>query len=312
MSYTNSLKKPSATLKKRLKKHWFLYVLFLPIAVYYLIFHYMPIIMGVIISFKDLKIGNTITNAEWVGLKNYIHIVTESYMLKLIRNTIEISLLKLAFGFLPPIILAIMLFDMTKHIYKRLCQTVLYIPHFFSWVIIYGLVFAFFSSGTGFVNIFLDRIGIGRVDFLTSVRWFRPLLVASSIWKNVGWSSILYIAALTSINTELYEAAKIDGAGPLRRIIYITVPGILPIIGFVLTLSISSILGTDFEQILMFYNAAVYDVADVIDTWVYRIGLGKMQYSIGSAVGLMKALASMVLIVTGNKISRRLSGRGIW
>jgi putative aldouronate transport system permease protein len=122
----------------------------------------------------------------------------------------------------------------------------------------------------------------------------------------------LYIAALTSINTELYEAAKIDGAGPLRRIIYITVPGILPIIGFVLTLSISSILGTDFEQILMFYNAAVYDVADVIDTWVYRIGLGKMQYSIGSAVGLMKALASMVLIVTGNKISRRLSGRGIW
>lgn len=301
----------SGTLYKRIKKHWILYALFSIIAAYYILFCYIPIGMGIMISFKDFRIGNTIASAEWAGLSNYKFILKDPYILKVIRNTAEISILRLGLGFLPPVVLAIMLFDITANKLKRVSQTIVYIPHFFSWVIVYGIVYAFFS-GAGFFNVVLVELGLDRINFLMSEKWFRPLLVGSAIWKELGWGTIIYLAALTSVNPELYESAYMDGAGPLRRIYHITIPSILPMISFVLTMSIGNILNVDFEQILLFYNSAVYDVADVIDTWVYRVGLGKMQYSIGSAVALMKAFVSMLLIIIANHSSRRLSGRGIW
>ena len=186
-----------------------------------------------------------------------------------------------------------------------------YIPHFFSWVIIYGIVFAFFS-GNGLVNGAIDFFGGEKTDFLTSSKAFLPLLIGSQIWKEAGWSTILYFAALTSVNTELYEAAKIDGAGPIQRIKAVTLPAMMPVITFSLIMALGNILNNDFEQILLFYNSAVYDVADTIDTWVYRVGLGKMQYGIGSAVSMMKAVVSLVLIVSANTFSKRTTGRGMF
>jgi len=293
-------------------KHRFLYVMFLPIVAYYLLFNYIPLIMGVIMSMQDYKIGATLSNAKWVWLDNYRMVFTNKEILRAVRNTVTISLLKLAFGFAPPIILALCLFDIINHLYKRFTQTIVYIPYFFSWVIVYGVFWAFFSTGTGVVNQVIFAITGQRINFFLDNKWFLFLLVLSSIWKYVGWGSILYLAALTSVNVELFEAAKIDGCSPIKRVWYITLPSIFPIISFVLTLNIGSILTSDFEQILMFYNTQVLDVADVISTWVYRIGLNKFKYSLGAAVGILNGVISMILIMFGNQISRKISGRGLW
>ena len=293
-------------------KHRFLYILFIPIAAYYLLFNYVPLVMGVTMSFQDFKIGNNLFTAKWAGTANYVTIFTNKAIVQSIRNTLTISMLKLAFGFIPPIILAICLFDISSRLYKRVSQTIVYIPHFFSWVIVYGIFFAFFSSGSGLVNQIVEFFTGYRINFFLDKNWFMFLLIFSSIWKSIGWSSILYMAALTSVSTELFEAAKIDGCGPFKRVWYITIPCILPIISFVLTLSIGSILTSDFEQILMFYNTQVYSVSDVISTWVYREGLSKFKYSLGAAVGILNGAVSVVLIVCGNMLSRRISGRGMW
>jgi len=293
-------------------KHRFLYIMFIPIAAYFIVFHYIPLVMGVIISFQDFKIGNNLFTAKWAGLANYAAIFRNKEILQSIRNTLMISLLKLAFGFLPPIILAICLFDIRNFLYKRISQTIVYIPHFFSWVIVYGIFWAFFSTGSGVINLMIEKITGGRINFFMSPGWFLFLIVFSSIWKSVGWGSILYMAALTSVNTELFEAARLDGCGPFKRVWYITIPSIMPIIGFVLTISIGGILGSDFEQILMFYNTQVYSVGDVIPTWVYREGLSHFKYSLGSAVGMLNGIVGVCLIVLGNKLSRKLSGRGMW
>ena len=172
---------------------------------------------------------------------------------------------------------------MTSAKYKRVCQTFVYIPHFFSWVIMYGIVFAFFS-GNGMINNIIAALGGRKQDFLMDASLFRSLLVGSQVWKGAGWGTILYFAAMTNVNPELYEAAKIDGAGPIARTRAVTLPAMMPVVTFSLIMALGSILNNDFEQVLMFYNSAVYSVGDIIETWVYRVGLGKMQYSVGSAV----------------------------
>ena len=293
-------------------KHRYLYVIFLPIAVYYIIFNYIPLLMGAVMSFQDFRIGNNLFTAKWIGFQNYITIFTNSEILRAIRNTLVISLLKLLFGFVPPIILAVCLFDIRSGIYKRVTQTIVYIPHFFSWVIVYGIFWAFFSTGSGVINLALEKLTGTRVNFFLSPGWFLFLIVFSSIWKSIGWGSILYLAALTGVNTELFEAAKLDGCGPFKRAWYITIPSILPIICFVLMISIGSILGSDFEQMLMFYNTQVYNVSDIIPTWIYREGLSRFRYSLGAAVGILNGIVSVFLITLGNSLSRKLSGRGMW
>ncbi|MDY4668754.1 MAG: ABC transporter permease subunit [Oliverpabstia sp.] len=296
---------------KQMKRYRVLYVILGIAIVYYFIFLYIPIFWGFIISFKDMKVGSTIAGAEWVGLENYKYVFTNPEIFKLVKNTLVISFARLIFTFFPPIILTIAIFDLHWKKFQKFSQTMVYIPHFFSWVIIYGIVFAFFS-GNGFVNGVIDLFGGQKTDFMTSSNAFLPLLIGSQIWKEAGWSTILYFAALTSVNTELYEAAKIDGAGPIQRIKAVTLPAMMPVITFSLIMALGNILNNDFEQILLFYNSAVYDVADTIDTWVYRVGLGKMQYGVGSAVSMMKAVVSLILIVSANTFSKRTTGRGMF
>lgn len=295
----------------RLKKYRALVPFVIIGIVYYFIFNYIPIIWGFIISLKDFKVGSTISGAPWVGLKNYIEVIQNPEMKKLLINTLRISVARLVFTFFPPILLTLVIFDIKSVVFKKVSQTIVYVPHFFSWVIIYGIVYAFFC-GTGFVNAALGKMGLASYDFLTSKNAFVPLIVGSQVWKEAGWSTILYFAALTGINPELFEAAKLDGAGPIVRIRIISLPTMLPVISFSLIMALGNILNNDFEQILLFYNASVYEVADIIDTWVYRVGLGRMQYSIGSAVSMMKGVISMLLVLGSNKLSRKLTGRGMF
>lgn len=299
------------SLLHRIKKYRLLWPVVIIAVVYYFIFQYIPIIWGFLISFKDMKVGSTIAGADWVGLENYRYVLSDPVMLKLVKNTLTISVARLVCTFIPPIFLTIIIFDLRNSRFKKISQTLVYIPHFFSWVIIYGIVYAFFC-GTGFVNAVITSMGGSNVDFLTSSKAFVPMIVGSQIWKEAGWSTILYFAALTGVNPELYEAAKIDGAGPLSRIKAVTLPAMLPVITFSLIMAIGNILNNDFEQILMFYNASVYDVADIIDTWVYRVGLGRMQYGVGAAVSMMKAVVSLILILSSNAASKKISGRGMF
>ncbi|MCI9231067.1 sugar ABC transporter permease [uncultured Acetatifactor sp.] len=304
-------KKKPGHIKRQLKRYSVLYVILLLAIVYYFVFMYVPLIWGVEISFKDMKIGSTIQDAPWVGWKNYKYFFQNKSMLKLLRNTLIISINSMIWGFLPPILLTIAIFDLRSKKYQKFCQTMVYIPHFFSWVIIYGIVFAFFS-GNGFVNGIIRALGGTEVGFLTSKKAFLPLLIGTQIWQSVGWSTILYFAALTSVDTELYDAAKIDGAGPIQRIRAVTFPAMKPVITFSLIMSLGGVLGTNFEQIMMFYNSALYDVADVIDTWVYRVGLGQMQYGYGTATSMMRSVVGLVLMVSANTISKKVSGRGMF
>lgn len=297
--------------KKAWQRYWALYLMLLVIVAYYLVFHYTPIAMGVMMAFKDVKLGMSIMDAPWVGWENFVYVVQDPEILRVVGNTLILSCMRLFWGFWPPIVLAIMIFDLTSAAYKRVCQTIVYIPYFFSWVVVYGVVFAFFS-GNGMINNVLNALGFGKQEFLMNAGAFRWLLVGSQVWKGVGWGTILYFAAMTGVNPELYEAAKLDGAGPIQRTRVVTLPAMMPVITFSLIMSLGQILNNDFEQVLLFYNSAVYSVGDIIETWVYRVGLGKMQYSVGSAVSLLKAIIGMMLILVANSFSRKVTGRGMW
>ena len=297
--------------KQAWSRYWVLYIMLFVIMAYYCLFHYYTIYLGVQMAFRKVTLGMAIMDAKWVGLDNFRKVFKNKEVVQTVINTLRMSVFRLVWTFWPPIVLAIMLFDLTSAAYNRICQTQVYIPHFFSRVVVYGIVYAIFAN-TGLLNNLFDTVGISRIDFLTDPKKFIPMIVGSQIWKGAGWGTILYFAAMTNVNPELYEACKIDGAGPLRRTWVVTLPEMLPVVSFSLIMSLSSILSNDFEQVLLFYNPAVYSVGDIIDTWVYRVGLLNTQYSIGSAVSLMKAIVSMVLIVSANYVSRRLSGRGMW
>ncbi|WP_261800226.1 sugar ABC transporter permease [Paenibacillus sp. PAMC21692] len=296
---------------KQMKRFWFIYLLITPVLVYYGIFRYYPMLVQVTLAFKDFTLLGGIWHSEWIGFDNFTHIFSKNEFYQVLRNTIAISLLRLAFGFLPPIILAILLYDLHSSLLRRISQTLLYIPHFFSWVIMYGLVYALFSN-TGLVNHLLEEIGGKAQNFLLDADWFRPLLIGSAIWKEIGWGTIIYLAGMSMIDPSLYDAAKIDGAGPLKRIWHVTLPGLQSVMIFLFTLSLGGILNAGAEQILLFYNPATYSVGDVIDTYVYRQGLGSMQYSMTTAVSLFQSVIGLILVLSSNSISKKLTGTGIW
>lgn len=296
----------------RLKQYRGLYLFILIPLLYFIIYHYIPIILQILLSFKDYSIQKGLFGSDFVGLQNFRDIFSAPQFTRLIRNTIVISVLRLLFGFLPPIILAVMLYDMRSNRFRKVSQTILYIPHFFSWVVIYAITYALCSSN-GYLNNIFEALGAKRIDFLMDSKWFYVLLIGTGIWKDVGWGTIIYMAALSNIDPELFDAARVDGAGPLQRVWYITIPSILPIVVFLLTISIGQILNnTGMEQILLFYSPATYSVADVIDTWVYRVGFGEMRYSMAAALSLFKSGIGLVLILVCNKIAIKISGRGIW
>jgi putative aldouronate transport system permease protein len=228
------------------------------------------------------------------------------------RNTVIISFLKLLFGFPAPIIFAILLNEIRAMKYKKFIQTISYLPHFVSWVILGGVFMQFLSPSTGPVNIILQNAGIKPIYFLANDIWFRPVLVITSIWKGVGWGSIIYLASISGIDPELYEAAEIDGAGRLRKALSITIPSLIPVITIMIIFSIGGIVQDDFDQIYNLYNPAVYSVGDVLSTYTYRVGLVEMKYSFSAAVGLFTNIISFVLILVTNFITKRINEYGLW
>ncbi|MFD0714663.1 ABC transporter permease [Paenibacillus sp. GCM10027626] len=299
------------SLAARMRPFWLLYLLLIPILAYYCILRYYPMVLQIILSFKQYTLMGGVWGSKWVGVDNFNKIFSSDEFYRVLFNTLEISLLRMIVGFLPPIILAIMLFDLHSNKLRRFSQTILYIPHFFSWVVIYGVVFAMFSNA-GFINQIMMQFGGEAQNFLLSEHWFRPLVVGSAVWKEIGWGTIIYLAGLTMIDTSLFDAAKIDGAGPFRRIWHVTLPGIRPVIIFLFTLSLGGILNAGGEQILLFYSPATYRVGDIIDTFVYRQGLAQLQYSLASTVSLFQSFIGIVLILVFNRISKKTTGTGIW
>lgn len=311
MAKANLFKKRRKTFQK-MSEYSLIYLLLIPALIILFVYCYYPMLTQIVLSFKKYTIKGGIWGSQWYGFSNFMQLFASRDFSRIITNTLRISILQLVMGFFPPILLAIALFDMTSTRYRRIAQSILYIPHFFSWVILYNLVNVLFSN-TGYINSILQALGGETKNFLLEKSFFLPVLIGSNMWKELGWGTIIYLAALTSIDTELFDVAQIDGAGPLQRVWYITLPGITPVIVFVLTMSLGKLLSAaNTEQILLFYGPQNYSVSDVIGTWVYRQGLGKVQYSLGAAVSLFQSAIGLMLVLVCNKVATKTAGVGIW
>ncbi len=300
-------------MKRRLKKYGFFYLMILPGIVYLIIFKYLPL-AGLTIAFKQYQPSmgfSGIFTSEWVGLKHFQKFMGSYYFGQIMRNTLLISFTKFLLGFPFPIFIAIMLNDLKNKYFKKFAQTVCYMPNFMSWVVVSGIIVAIFSTD-GAVNNVLNSMGKESVSFLSRSDSFFQIIIASDVWKYAGWDSIIYSAAIMSIDPALYEAASMDGAGKLRQIWHITLPGISSVIAITLILRMGGILEAGFEQILMLYSPAVYDVADIIDTYVYREGLQMANYSFSTAVGLFKSVLAAIMVLITNFISNKVTGEGLW
>ncbi|MGG1633357.1 ABC transporter permease subunit [Paenibacillus sp. FSL K6-3182] len=297
---------------KKYKQYRVLLIMMIPAVVYYILFHYLPM-YGVLLAFKDFKITQGIIGSPWAGLHHFEKIMNDTYFYTVLKNTLIISLSKLVFGFPVPIIFALLLSEISNMKFKRLAQTVSYLPHFISWVVMAGIFFTLFSLD-GPINGIVKLLGGDPMLFLADDRYFRTILVATSIFQGFGWGSIIYFAAISSIDPQLYEAAVLDGAGRFKRMVYISIPMLAPVIAIMLILSMSGILDAGFDQIFNMYNVKVYNVSDIIDTYVYRKGLIEMNYSYATAVGLFKSVVALILIVIVNKIVKWIGGKehAIW
>lgn len=288
------------------------YVMMLPGLLYYLIFKYGPM-GGVIIAFKDYNIMDGIWGSSWADpwYKHFSYFFNSPYAKQVIGNTIIISLMKLVAGMIPPIILAIMISECKSRRFAKIVQTATYLPHFLSWVIVYGILIAFFSQSVGLINRWIRDLGGTTYPFLTSPVHFRAMLVGSEVWKTTGWAAIIYIAAISGIDSTLYEAATIDGCNRLKRIWHITLPCLRSVIILQLILKVGNILDAGFDQIYIMMNAQVASVSEIIDTWVFTEGLTRMNYSLASAVGLLKSALGCVLVFSTNKLARKWD-EGLW
>ncbi|WP_233147202.1 ABC transporter permease [Paenibacillus selenitireducens] len=297
-------------LLKRMNNYKMLYVMLLPAIVFLTIFNYIPM-YGASIAFKDFSITKGILGSPWVGFDHFTKLFQTDKFWQVFRNTIEINLLRLVFGFPAPVILAILLNEIRNKYFKRSIQTIIYLPHFISWVTIAGIMFSLLSND-GLFNQIIALFGGESVNFLTSNFMFRPILIISGIWKEVGWGTIIFLAALSGINPDLYEAATVDGANRFKQIIYITLPGLLPIISILLILNFGSMMNGGFDQVFNLYNTMVYESGDVIDTYVYRIGLTQGKYSVATAIGLFLNIINFALLIIVNYASKKMSGQGIY
>ncbi|WP_408638393.1 ABC transporter permease [Paenibacillus baimaensis] len=286
--------------------------MFLPPLIYYLIFRYVPVVMAVVISMMDYNIYKGILASEWAGLKHFIDFFNSVYFGRLLRNTLMINLLNLVFVFPAPIIFALLLNEVRNSFIKRTVQTISYLPHFVSTVIVASMAVTFLSPSVGLVNNILVQFGMERTNFLLDPNYFWGIYTFMDLWKTLGWSAILYFATLTGINTELYEAARVDGANRWHQTWNITLPGIAPTIIILFLLKIGHMLEIGYELIVLLYNPNTYLTADVIGTYVYRRGILDANYSFASAVGLFQSIMGLVLIVIANKLARKYSETSLW
>lgn len=291
--------------------NWDMYLLLVPGLIFLLLFKYSPM-YGVVIAFQDFNIFSGIGGSEWVGLEQFQRLVHSEDFLKVLTNTLLISFYKIAILFPIPILIALILNEVRKMFFKRTIQTIIYLPHFLSWVIISGLFVNILSPSGGLVNEIIRSFGREPITFLQDNAFFRSVVVFTAGWKETGWNAIIFIAAIAGIDQEQYEAASIDGAGRIRKMISISLPGILPTIVLMFILRIGGLLEAGTEQILTMYNPLVYDSGDVIGTYVYRMGLGQQDYSFSTAVGLFNSVVGFLLIVGGNMLSKKFLKRSIW
>lgn len=304
---------------RRSTSHWIrdvlsdyqLYLMILPGLLVMIIFKYLPI-YGATIAFKDYNLFDGIMGSPWVGFKHFDELFHSEKFYSVFINTLLINFYKLVFQFPLPIILALMINEVRHVAFKRLSQSITYLPHFLSWVVISALFINLLSPQTGIFNTVLQFFGLEPIMFMADERYFRSVLVMSAAFRETGWSSIIYLAAILSVDPQLYEAARMDGANKLRQIWHITLPGIRSVIIFIIMLRLGYALTNDLEQVLMFYSPMVYSVGDVLGTYVYRIGLGQMKYSFSTAVNLFQSVVGLTLIVVANMISKKFGERGLW
>jgi ABC-type polysaccharide transport system, permease component len=292
-------------------KKKYLYIMLIPGVLYFLIFNYVPM-YGVLIAFKDFNFNKGILGSAWIGFENFRYMFGLSDFYTVFWNSLILSFLKLLFGFPFPILLAIFLNEMRSRTYQRFTQTLIYLPHFISWVIIGGILVNFLSPTWGVLNIFLGQLGIDPIFFLADESYFRPIVVLSSIWKDSGWESIIYLAAIASVNTELYEAASMDGAGRLRRIWHITLPGIKSTIIVLLILRLGHIMNNGFEQIFVLQNQMNLGVSEVFETYAYRVGILGGRFSFGTTVGLFTSVIGLIFLLASNRVAKWMKEDGIW
>ncbi|GBF74103.1 sugar ABC transporter permease [Paenibacillus sp. 598K] len=283
------------------KRHTMIYWMTLPVVLYFIVFHYVPM-AGVMMAFQDYSPKTGIFGSEWVGLQNFIDFFQSPNFVRVLRNTLALSLLDLLFGFPAPIILALLLNEIRSRLFKRAVQTISYLPYFLSTAIIAGLIHDFTSSSGPITTL------LGRSDNLLSLpEMFRTIFVSTNIWQFMGYSSIIYLAALSRVDSEQYEAAKIDGAGYWKQCIHVTIPGISSTIIIMLILNLGQMLNVNFEKVLLLYNSAVYETADVISTFIYRQGILSHNYGYSTAVGLFNSVIGLILIVSANYVSKKYS-----
>lgn len=299
------------SLKKDLHRDWQLYLLLLPGLVLVAIFSYGPM-YGILYAFQDYSPYKGFFNSPWVGIKHFQTFIESYYFWGLIKNTFRISLASLIFDFPTSIILALLINELRHKYFKKAVQTLSYFPHFVSTVVVVGMLVQFTSPATGIINQVIKLLGFQSVNFMVEPGWFVPMYVLLGIWQNIGWGSIIYLAGLSSIDPEQYEAAIVDGASRIKQIIHISIPGILPTIIIMLIFAIGSLMSVSFEKVLLMYNELTYEVSDVLNTYIYRTGLKQGQYSLSTAVGLFQTIVNATLVIIANYLSRKHSETSLW
>ncbi|WP_342487437.1 sugar ABC transporter permease [Bacillus sp. FSL M8-0266] len=310
---------PAAALKKERRKRLlnqmlsqkFLYVMILPGLIYFLVFKYVPM-WGLIIAFQDYQPFLGILGSEWVGFKHFIRLFTEPTFFILLKNTLILFAMNVVIFFPIPILLALLLNEVRLTLFKKFVQTMIYIPHFMSWVIVVSLSFVLLTVDGGLINELIAFFGGEKINFLLSQEWFRPMYILQVIWREAGWSTIIYLAAITAVDPQLYEAAKMDGAGRLRQMWHITLPAIKSVIVVLLILKIGDTLELGFEHVYLLLNATNREVAEIFDTYVYTAGLKQGQFSYSTAVGLFKAAVGLILVMLANRLAKKFGEEGIY
>ncbi|AOC55754.1 MULTISPECIES: ABC transporter permease [Bacillus] len=310
---------PAAALKKERRKRLlnqllsqkFLYVMILPGLIYFLVFKYVPM-WGLIIAFQDYQPFLGILGSEWVGFKHFIRLFTEPTFFILLKNTLILFAMNVVIFFPIPILLALLLNEVRLALFKKFVQTMIYIPHFMSWVIVVSLSFVLLTVDGGLINELIAFFGGEKINFLLSQEWFRPMYILQVIWREAGWSTIIYLAAITAVDPQLYEAAKMDGAGRLRQMWHITLPAIKSVIVVLLILKIGDTLELGFEHVYLLLNATNREVAEIFDTYVYTAGLKQGQFSYSTAVGLFKAAVGLILVMLANRLAKKFGEEGIY
>jgi len=297
---------------KSLKINYLLYLMFLPAFIYYVVFRYIPLIGALIISVKKYQPALGIIKSKWVGFQYFGQFINSVFFWRLISNTVILNFYQLLFGFTAPIILALLLNEVGSSKFKKLVQSVTYLPNFISSVVVVSIVVMFLSPTTGLINNLIVNLGGKKVNFLTEPSYFRPIYTFMVMWQTTGYNAIIYLAALTGINTELYDSAKIDGAGRWRQMWHITLPGILPTIIIMLLVRLGNFLDVGYETIILLYNPSIYSTADVISTYVYRRGILNGDYSFATAVGFFQSVIGLLLIIGANKIAKKYTETSLW